>query len=181
MDVVNCYSSHMRINRLLQSVICLLGIIMILPISAANSAGYESSTPAPTATTPTSTPTTSATPVKTVATELTRVNSLLAKKDYKAARTALLLLDKEFTNNADINNLLGFSSRKLKDYRASATYYTKALRINPNHLGALEYQGELFVTTNKIAAAKKNLKTLERLCGLNCTEYKDLKKAIGSR
>jgi tetratricopeptide (TPR) repeat protein len=109
------------------------------------------------------------------------VNSLLAKKDFRGARTALLLLDKEFANNADINNLLGYSSRKLKDYRASATFYTKALRINPNHLGAIEYQGELFVTTKKIAAAKKNLKTLERLCGLNCAEYKDLKKAIGNR
>jgi tetratricopeptide (TPR) repeat protein len=181
MAAIEGYSSHMRINKLLQGGIYLLGITIIFPISAANSAGYEPSTPAPIATTPTSTPSTSATPIKTVATELTKVNSLLAKKDFRGARTALLLLDKEFANNADINNLLGYSSRKLMDYRASATFYTKALRINPNHLGAIEYQGELFVITKKIAAAKKNLKTLERLCGLNCAEYKDLKKAIGNR
>ena len=177
----------MRINKSLQCGICLLGITLIFPISAANSAGYEPTTPAPApaAASPTPTASTSAkpiaTPIKTVATELTRVNTMLAKNDFKAARSALLLLDKEFANNADVNNLLGYSSRKLKDYKASATYYTKALRINPNHLGALEYQGELFVTTNKISSAKKNLKALERLCGLNCPEYKDLKKAIGNR
>jgi tetratricopeptide (TPR) repeat protein len=177
----------MRINKSFQGGIYLLGITIIFPISAANSAGYEPSTPvpAPVAASPTPAPSTSATPittpVKTVATELTQVNAMLAKKDFRAARAALLLLDKEFANNADINNLLGYSSRKLKDYRASATFYTKALRINPNHLGAIEYQGELFVTTKKIAAAKKNLQKLKRLCGLNCAEYKDLKKAIGNR
>lgn len=175
-------------GKSLPAVIGLLSLSLILPASTAYSAGYEPTTPAPAAPaaaspTPSATtsPTPVAAPVKTVATELTRINSILYKNDFRAARTALLTLDKEFANNADINNLLGFSSRKLKDYRASATYYTKALRINPNHLGALEYQGELFVTTKKIAAAKRNLKKLERLCGVDCKEYKDLKKAIGSR
>jgi tetratricopeptide (TPR) repeat protein len=175
----------MRKSMLLSVGVYLLGMAMIFPISNANSAGYEPTTPAPVAATPTSTPTTSAapvtTPVKSVATELTKVNSMISKKDFKAARSALLLLDKEFANNADINNLLGFASRNLKDYRGSATYYTKALRINPNHLGAIEYQGELFITTKKIADAKKNLQKLKTLCGVNCEEYKDLKKAIGNR
>ena len=89
--------------------------------------------------------------------------------------------DSEFKNNADINNLLGYSSRKLKQYKPAATYYEKALKINPNHLGALEYQGELFVLTNKVSAAKKNLVKLEKLCGLKCGEYLDLKKAIGKK
>lgn len=175
----------MKIKKVVKGGVYLLAITIIFPVSTANSAGYEPSTPAPVAATPTSSPTTSAapvtTPIKTVASELTRVNSMISKNDFKAARTSLLLLDKEFANNADINNLLGFSSRKLKDYRSSATYYTKALRINPNHLGALEYQGELFITTKKIADAKKNLQKLKNLCGVSCEEYKDLKKAIGNR
>jgi hypothetical protein len=55
------------------------------------------------------------------------------------------------------------------------------LRINPNHLGALEYQGELFLQTKKVSAAKKNLAKLKQLCGVNCEEYLDLKKAIGRK
>lgn len=185
----------MKINKLAKGGIYLLAMIVIFPISAANSAWKGDPVPDPDAETPVSTPatsgapvatprstpSTSAAPVKSVATELTKVNSMISKNDFKAARAALLLLDKEFANNADINNLLGFSSRKLKDYRSSATYYTKALRINPNHLGALEYQGELFITTKKVADAKKNLQKLKTLCGVNCEEYKDLKKAIGNR
>jgi hypothetical protein len=74
-----------------------------------------------------------------------------------------------------------FASRKLKQYAASASYYTKALRIDPERIDALEYQGELFVITKKIALANRDLVKLEKLCGVDCSQYKDLKKAISSR
>jgi tetratricopeptide (TPR) repeat protein len=117
----------------------------------------------------------------TVQSELARVKVLLGAKNYRMARAELRKIDKVFRDNADVNNLLGYSSRKLKMYSASATYYTKALKINPSHLGALEYQGELFVTKKKIAAAKRNLQKIEELCGVDCIEYKDLKAAIGGK
>ena len=106
---------------------------------------------------------------------------LLNANNFKQALSDLKVIDSEFKNNADVNNLLGYSSRKLKQYKPAATYYEKALKLNPNHLGALEYQGELFVLTNKVSAAKKNLVKLEKLCGLKCGEYLDLKKAIGKK
>ena len=106
---------------------------------------------------------------------------MIAKKDFTAALAALKIADKDFPNNADINNLLGYSARNLKQYKPAATYYTKALKIDPKHLGALEYQGELFMLTKKTANAKKNLAKLKSLCGVNCEEYLDLKKAIGNK
>jgi hypothetical protein len=45
----------------------------------------------------------------------------------------------------------------------------------------LEYQGELFLLTKKVANAKKNLAKLKSLCGTSCEEYLDLKKAIGTK
>jgi hypothetical protein len=33
----------------------------------------------------------------------------------------------------------------------------------------------------KVSAAKKNLAKLKQLCGVNCEEYLDLKKAIGKK
>ena len=153
--------------------------------NAANTGG--GSAPAPVATpTPTPTPTQAAqtpTPAaaKSVNTELAKVTTLLNANNFKQALADLKIIDSEFKNNADVNNLLGYSSRKLKQYKPAATYYEKALKINPNHLGALEYQGELFVLTNKVPAAKKNLAKLEKLCGLKCGEYLDLKKAIGKK
>ena len=153
--------------------------------NAANTGGGSAQDPAPVvAPTPTPTPTTVApTPAaaKSVNSELAKVTTLLNANNFKQALSDLKVIDSEFKNNADVNNLLGYSSRKLKQYKPAATYYEKALKINPNHLGALEYQGELFVLTNKVSAAKKNLVKLEKLCGLKCGEYLDLKKAIGKK
>ncbi len=82
-------------------------------------------------------------------------------------------------NNADVKNLLGFTSRKLGQYSQAGGYYARALQIDPKHLGALEYQGELFILQKKVALAKRNLATLKRLCGTSCEEYVDLRDAIG--
>ncbi len=133
---------------------------------------------------PTPTPTPTPTPVVSVVTiqsELARITIMINAKDYSGARRELFAIDKVFANNANVNNLLGYTSRKLKLYKSSATYYAKALSIDPNHLGALEYQGELFVVTKKISAAKANLKRIGQICGTDCEEYKDLKKAIGNK
>jgi Flp pilus assembly protein TadD len=166
--------------------------LLLTSMPAANAADRVESTPAPVVSaTPTparTTPTPVATPTpapsvaaKNVNTELTKIRSLIAVKNFSAALSALKVADKAFPNNADINNLLGYSARNLKQYKPAATYYVKALRIDPNHLGALEYQGELFMLTKKTSDAKKNLAKLKSLCGVNCEEYIDLKKAIGNK
>ena len=131
------------------------------------------------ATAATPTPTTQAT--KQLSAFLSEADALIKQKNFTAALNLLKQADSTYANNADVNNLLGFSSRNLKQFSASARYYQKALRINPNHLGALEYQGELFLQTKKVSAAKKNLAKLKQLCGVNCEEYLDLKKAIGKK
>jgi len=169
------------------TVIITLLLAITPSANAANTGGGSAPAPAPVATpTPTTTPTPAAqtpTPAaaKSVNSELAKVTTLLNANNFKQALADLKIIDSEFKNNADVNNLLGYSSRKLKQYKPAATYYEKALKLNPNHLGALEYQGELFVLTNKVSAAKKNLVKLEKLCGLKCGEYLDLKKAIGKR
>jgi len=166
--------------------------LLLTSMPAANAADRVESTPAPVVSaTPTparTTPTPVATPTpvpsvaaKNVNTELTKIRSLIEAKNFSAALSALKVADKAFPNNADINNLLGYSARNLKQYKPAATYYVKALKIDPNHLGALEYQGELFMLTKKTSDAKKNLDKLKSLCGVNCEEYIDLKKAIGNK
>ena len=161
--------------------------ILIISMPTVNAADRDSTpapvvsaAPTPAKATPTPTPAPSVA-AKNVTTELTKVRSLIAAKNFSAALTSLQAADKTFPNNADINNLLGYSARNLKQYKPAATYYVKALRIDPNHLGALEYQGELFMLTKKTSDAKKNLAKLKSLCGVNCEEYIDLKKAIGNK
>jgi Flp pilus assembly protein TadD len=169
-----------------------LASLLLISMPTVNAADRVESTPAPVVSaTPTPakatpTPVASATPTPSVAaknltTELTKIRTLIEAKNFSAALTALQAADKTFSNNADINNLLGYSARNLKQYKPAATYYAKALKIDPKHLGALEYQGELFMLTKKTSDAKKNLAKLKSLCGVNCEEYIDLKKAIGNK
>ena len=174
----------------MQKLLILLLVFGLSP--AANAVDRSTPTPAPAATTapaPAATPTPTPTQVASTPTavakslngELTTIRALIAKNDFTKALAALKIADQDFPSNADINNLLGYSSRKLKQYKPAATYYTKALKIDPKHLGALEYQGELFMLTKKTADAKKNLAKLKSLCGVTCEEYLDLKKAIGNK
>jgi tetratricopeptide (TPR) repeat protein len=79
----------------------------------------------------------------------------------------------------DLNNLLGFTARKSGNLEAAAKYYDKALEINPKHVGALQYQGELFITLGEIEKAKQNLEKIGKLCWLfPCSEEKLLETAI---
>ena len=82
------------------------------------------------------------------------------------------------SKNADIYNYLGFSYRKIGKMEQAAIYYNKALEINPKHKGALEYQGEMYLTLNQIGKAEENLKKLDKICFLGCSEFDKLKKSI---
>ena len=114
-------------------------------------------------------------------TQLKMVDTLVYSKKYKVAIKRLRNLEQQYPQNADIENYLGYSYRKLKQLGKSAMHYQNALRINPMHLGALEYQGELYILYKQYDKAEKNLAKLERLCGKNCKEYLELKEALKIR
>ena len=84
------------------------------------------------------------------------------------------------TSNADWNNLMGYAQRKqaTPDLSAAQRYYDTALRINPRHLGALEYAGELALMKGELPVAEARLAALEKACNARCEEFDDLKKAV---
>ena len=99
---------------------------------------------------------------------------------YADAIQTLQAVVKKDKQNADAFNLLGFASRKLGRTENAAEFYAAALKIEPDHLGALEYQGELFLILDQLENANANLARLLELCGANCGEYLDLKGDIAS-
>ena len=98
-----------------------------------------------------------------------------AEKKYKKAMKFLLEANVEDPGNPDILNYLGFTSRKLGDYKNSELYYLLGLELDPKHVGINEYLGELYVTTNRHNLA---IERLEVLKGCNCEEYDELKSII---
>ena len=81
---------------------------------------------------------------------------------------------------ADVYNLLGFSYRKQSepDLDKALESYKIALETNPEHLGAHEYLGELYITLGNMNKANEMLNSLEKISGTSSMEYIKLKKAI---
>ncbi len=80
--------------------------------------------------------------------------------------------------NADAWNYIGFSHRNLKQFDKALAAYTKALAIEPEHRGANEYLGELYLQRGDLEKARERLKTLDDACTFGCDEFDDLKQAI---
>ena len=96
---------------------------------------------------------------------------------------ALPLLEKVVGKNAgdaDAWNYIGYSHRKLKRFDLALSAYQKALAIKPDHRGANEYIGELYLETGKLAKAKERLKVLDSACFFGCEEFDELKAAIAA-
>ena len=115
---------------------------------------------------------------KTKSLAFSSAEKLINKKQFSDAILKLNDALASDSKNADIYNYLGFSHRKLGKMEQAAVYYNKALEINPKHKGALEYQGEMYLTLNEINKAEENLKKLDKICFLGCSEFDKLKKSI---
>ena len=103
---------------------------------------------------------------------------LVKAQKFEEAIPAFLKIAASSKDDADVQNMLGFSYRKTKQYEKAAKHYERALNINPKHKGALEYQGELFLALKNEAAAEANLEKLKKICWLGCSELDELEKAL---
>ena len=115
-------------------------------------------------------------PPSTMAPDLTKVRALLKAKNYDAAIVQLRGLIG--TQHPDVYNLMGFALRKSGDQAQGMAYYNRALELDPNHKGALEYQGQLFVELGQPDGARANLARLQKLCPSGCEELTDLRETI---
>ena len=111
--------------------------------------------------------------------DLTSVRQKVKAKDWKAAIEELKPIIAT-VDNADAYNLYAFSLRKTGDYKQAFTFYGKALDFDPNHKGAREYLGELYVMTNNMEKAREQLAILQKLCPSGCEELDDLREAIAA-
>ena len=112
-----------------------------------------------------------------------RAEKYIYENNYKKSLKVLKSLTKRedlFGFRADIYNLLGFSYRKLSKPELDKSFaaYMMAIEINPKHIGAHEYLGELYLMMNNKDKALEMLVKLETLAGTSSKEYLDLKKTI---
>ena len=109
--------------------------------------------------------------------DLTSVRAKIRAKDFKAAIAELTPM-LETHQHADVYNLMGFSLRNLGQYAEARTYYGKALDFDPQHKGAHEYLGELYIKTGEMDKARAMVVKLQTLCPAGCEELDDLRNDV---
>lgn len=117
------------------------------------------------------------TPPSTELPELSAIRAQIYSGEYDTALAELTALS-ETVRHADLYNLLGYTTRQLGHYEASARWYREALYYDPTHRPALEYQGELFLQMGDLGSARNNLALLGLFCPEGCTERDTLARKI---
>jgi cytochrome c-type biogenesis protein CcmH/NrfG len=123
------------------------------------------------------TPLANTTVTEMVLPNLDSAKAMIDQQDYAAAARILAQLAGTDPTNPDIWNLFGFASRKMERMGEASQAYEEALRLSPDHMGALEYQGEMFVDLNRHEEALKNLDMLKKICA-TCEQTLELEAYI---
>src|ERR1700744_1434798 len=94
------------------------------------------------------------------------------RHDYASAIAQLKALGQD--ERADVANLIGYSYRKLGDYKVSQIWYERALKADPNHVKTWQYYGLWQVEQGNRDQAQYHLNRIAALSGTASEEYKTL-------
>lgn len=108
----------------------------------------------------------------------TAAKDAIAAKNYDAAVPLLKETVAKNPSNADAYNYLGYTHGRMGKHDDALAYYQKALDLQPDHRGANEYLGELYLKMGDLAKAKERLTVLDNACFFGCPEFDMLKKAV---
>jgi tetratricopeptide (TPR) repeat protein len=98
------------------------------------------------------------------------------RHDYSSAIAQLKALGQD--DRADVANLIGYSYRKLGDYKVSQVWYERALQADPNHVRTWQYYGLWQLEQGNRESAQYHLGRIKQICGTDCAEYKSLAMAL---
>jgi tetratricopeptide (TPR) repeat protein len=96
--------------------------------------------------------------------------------DYAAAIGQLKSLGHDDT--AAVANLIGYSYRKLGDYKLSQVWYERALKADPNHVKTWQYYGLWQLEQGNRDQAQFHLNRIAQLAGTESEEYRSLAAAM---
>jgi tetratricopeptide (TPR) repeat protein len=98
------------------------------------------------------------------------------RNDYNAAIDQLKVLGHD--DQPNVANLIGYSYRKLGDYKLSQVWYQRALKADPNHVLTWQYYGLWQIEQGNRDQAQYHLSRIAAICGTGCEEYRSLAAAL---
>ncbi len=103
---------------------------------------------------------------------------LINQERFPEAMAALARAEAAVGPHPDVLNYMGFVSRKMGRFDNAIAYYGQALALDPNHLGATEYLGELYIQMGDLGRARQQLARLDELCAYGCAQREELARWI---
>jgi tetratricopeptide (TPR) repeat protein len=103
-------------------------------------------------------------------------DTIYDRHDYAAAIDQLKALGHD--DYANVANLIGYSYRKLGDYKLSQVWYERALKSDPNHVLTWNYYGFWQIEQGNRDQAEYHLSRIAAICGTDCAEYRSLAAAL---
>ena len=98
------------------------------------------------------------------------------RHDYASAIDQLKALGRD--DSAAVANLIGYSYRKLGDYKVSQIWYERALKADPNHVKTWQYYGLWQVEQGNREQAQYHLNRIAQFTGTQSEEYRSLADAM---
>ena len=98
------------------------------------------------------------------------------RHDYASAIDQLKALGRD--DSAAVANLIGYSYRKLGDYKVSQIWYERALKADPAHVKTWQYYGLWQVEQGNREQAQYHLNRIAQLTGTQSEEYRSLADAM---
>jgi tetratricopeptide (TPR) repeat protein len=98
------------------------------------------------------------------------------RNDYAGAIVQLRALGHD--EHPNVANLIGYSYRKLGDYKLSQVWYERALKVDPNHVLTWQYYGLWQIEQGNRDQAEYHLSRIAAICGTGCAEYRSLAEAL---
>ena len=96
--------------------------------------------------------------------------------EYASAIEQLKALHRD--DSAAVANLIGYSYRKLGDYKVSQIWYERALKADPAHVKTWQYYGLWQVEQGNRDQAQYHLGRIAALAGTQSEEYRSLAAAL---
>ena len=103
-------------------------------------------------------------------------STIYERNDYASAIDQLKALGHD--DYANVANLIGYSYRKLGDYKLSQVWYERALKSDPSHVLTWNYYGLWQIEQGNREQAEYHLSRIASIWGTDCAEYRSLAEAL---
>lgn len=105
--------------------------------------------------------------------------SIYERNDYAVAIDQLKSLGRD--GDASVATLIGYSYRKLGDYKLAQAWYERALKADPDHVKTWQYYGLWQIEQGNREQAQYHLGRIAQLAGTDSEDYRTLAAALAQQ